>query len=127
MAIDNFSFIIAFRDRDIDRVVSCLNSLQSFISSNEVIFVDYGSSKEVSRNVKNLSLNYPFLEYYNIDSEGLIWNKCEALNYGVSKASYSKIVITDIDLIFPDNFLSVCSSYDYSKTFLTFDCYFFSF
>lgn len=124
MSVANFSFIIAFRNREIDRVVSCLNSLQSFIGFNEVILVDYGSSKEVSQNVEIVSSSYPFLRYYYIDSEGLIWNKCEALNFGVSKSSNSKIVITDIDLIFPENFLSVCNNYDFSKSFLTFDCYY---
>jgi hypothetical protein len=122
--LNNFSIIIAYRDREVERVIACLDSISKIKGNREVIFVDYGSKIGHSNLIQSELNQYEFVRHHFLDTEGLIWNKCEALNYGINIASYPIIVIADIDLLLPEHFLIECFKYDLKVQFLTFDCYY---
>jgi len=95
------SIIFAFRNRDITRIKSSMDSLQiQKIQNFEVIFVDYGSKKETSVKLQNLLSDYDFSKYFYLDVENLLWNKSKALNYGIVNSRFEYIFIADVDLIF---------------------------
>lgn len=98
------SIIYANRNRDLQRIKNSFDSLQAQNTKDfEVIFVDYGSDKELAGELKELSNNYRFIKFYHLPVYGLLWNKSKALNYGISKANGDYVFIADVDLVFhPD-------------------------
>ncbi len=100
------SIIFSYRNRDLDRVERCLNSLKDQTNKHfEVLFVDYGSDENVSKNIKEIVEKYEFAKYIFTDSRGTPWNRAKALNVGIRNAVGKYIMTTDIDLIFHPNFL----------------------
>lgn len=99
--MNQLSIIFSFRDRDLQRVTRCLDSLskQSF-SDFEVIFVDYGSKLDLASDVKTLVQSYPFCTYVYSDTRGWPWNRSRALNSGIKLAKADWVMLSDIDLIF---------------------------
>lgn len=119
-----FSILICFRNRESERVKRCLDSLNNqTIKIFEVIFVDYGSTKELANEIQILLKNYPFVSYIYNDTRGLPWNQPHALNTGLLKAKGEFIVRLDVDLILPPNFFEVIqqkinkNSYFHSRTY----------
>ncbi|MGF1531047.1 MAG: glycosyltransferase family 2 protein [Puniceicoccaceae bacterium] len=100
------SFIFGYRNRDLGRVERCLRSLQrQRRGSFEIIFVDYGSSPEVAAEVRELVEEKLGIDYLYSDSRGWPWNRARALNTGARVASGKYLATTDIDLIFPEDFV----------------------
>lgn len=99
--MQEISIIFAYRNRDLERIKICMDSL-SFQSSCEfeVVFVDYGSEEEYSLNLKKLFSNYKFVKYHYLETRHQLWNKSRALNYGIKKAKFDYLFIADVDLIF---------------------------
>ncbi len=100
------SFIVGFRNREIERVKLFLdNLLRIYHNDFELIFIDYGSSKEVSTEVKDLVSKYDFATYYFFNSRGQNWNRAKCLNYGATKSKGQFIFTSDIDFLFSKNFI----------------------
>jgi glycosyltransferase involved in cell wall biosynthesis len=101
--MEKLSIIFGYRNRDIQRVERCLNSLKDQTYSNfEVIFVDYGSDENYQLEVKNLLGQYQFVRYVFNDTRGMPWNRSHALNTGVRFAKGDYILFSDIDMIFSE-------------------------
>jgi glycosyltransferase involved in cell wall biosynthesis len=101
-----FSFIAAFKNRDQKRVRLFLESLQ--LQSNrdfELLFINQGSDEDVNYWLERLVVEYSFINYYHNYTEGFLWNKSNALNIGIKAAKGEYIIIADIDLIFPPEYL----------------------
>lgn len=120
-----FTFLIAYKNRDIRRVQNCLNSIiEQTIQNFEVIFVDYGSEENVRAEIEPLMKNYSFCHYIYTEARGLLWNKPNALNIGLKYAQGEYIIIADIDLIFCEDYLDSISKRIDKSTFLTHRCYY---
>lgn len=120
-----FSIIIAFRNRDVERVRNSLNSLKNqTLKSFELIFIDSGSDDLISGEIRKVVEEYEFAQYLYTVTKGKFWNKSNALNIGIKKSKGEQIIIYDIDLIVETDFLNKLTHYDLSKQFLSFDCYY---
>jgi len=95
------TIVYAYRNREVTRIKTSLDSLQSQNNMDfKVVFVDYGSKPELAFQIKELVESYAFANYYYVPAYFLIWNKSKALNYGIIKSSTSYVFIADVDLIF---------------------------
>src|SRR5437868_8649576 len=101
------SFIVAYRNRDLNRVRSLLDSLEKqSLKTFEVIFVDYGSDKNISAELNSILRKYNFASYHFLNTRGQNWNRGKCLNYGFRKASGDYIFTCDIDFVFAPEFLN---------------------
>lgn len=95
------SIIYAHRNRDAARIKASFFSLsQQKIQNFEVVFVDYGSGEELSKELQRIAEDFSFVRFYHLPVPQLLWNKSKALNYGIVKAKGEYIFIADADLIF---------------------------
>lgn len=102
----DLSILFAYRNRDTARIKRCLDSLLAQTYANfEVIFVNTGSDKILSKEVEKLVTSYPFARYIYTETRGLYWNKAQALNIAAKKAQADYILSTDIDMIYARNFV----------------------
>jgi glycosyltransferase involved in cell wall biosynthesis len=121
----HFSIVIGFRNREISRIKHVLESLsKQSLKDFELIFVDYGSEPDTQKEAEKLVKSYDFAKYLYSDTRGWFWNRSHALNTGIKYASGEVIVISDIDLIFPVNFLERLHELSFQNTFYTFNCYY---
>lgn len=97
------SFIIPTRDRDKKRIRNCVNSLKSDIT-NEIIIVDYGSNKPLSKIPGTTIIRYDKNEYFN---------KSHALNLGIKKSKGKYIACIDCDIILSPNFIERTKNFLY--------------
>jgi glycosyltransferase involved in cell wall biosynthesis len=103
----DISIIIGFKDREIQRVIKCLNSLKKQTFKNfEVIFVDYGSHPNTSLKLTNHLKKYPFVHYILNDTRGMYWNRSHALNSGIQVSKGEYIYLSDIDIVYDSEFLN---------------------
>lgn len=103
--MEKVTLIYCFRDRDLARVKLSLDSLTTQRDKSfKVIFVDYGSEKNLSSQVKELTAGYPFVRYVYNDTRGMFWNRSHALNSGIRIADTEYVFTADIDLIFHPGF-----------------------
>ncbi len=116
-----FSILFAYRDRDQLRIRNCLESLEIQSQKDfEVVFVDYGSTTENSKKLKEVLSDFSFVRYYYVAHPGLLWNKSKAFNYGIKKSNSDYIVTADIDLIFHPEFIENIDSLAFRDSFTIF-------
>lgn len=101
------TIVIGFRDRERERVERCLGSLehQSF-RDFQLILVDYGSASASAARVRALTQRYDFCRYVYTDTRGHPWSRSCALNVGVRLAETEYVLTTDVDMIFPPEFVA---------------------
>ena len=101
-----FSIIVAFKNRDQKRVEYFLESLQwQSIRDFELVVINQGSDEEVNAWLEPLLSRYSFVSYIYNFTRGQFFNKSNALNIGIKTAAGKYIVIADIDIVFPRNYL----------------------
>jgi len=115
-----FSIVVAFKNRDQKRVRLFLESLalqdeQDF----ELLFINQGSDDAVNVWVEPLVKEFKFAIYFYNFTQGYLWNKCNALNIGINSAKGSNIMIADIDILFPPDFIQKINKYISKASFLT--------
>jgi glycosyltransferase involved in cell wall biosynthesis len=121
-----FSFVVPYRNREIARVSNCLQSIrnQSF-TDFEIIFIDYGSESEMQIAIENLCNQFPQrLSYFYIDSRYQFWSRSHAINLGIVRAQGDFVVVVDIDLIYPPDFLTLLKNKIDEKSFVQYQCYY---
>lgn len=101
------SLVMGFRDRDLERVERCLDSLarQTF-RSFDLTLVDYGSASDTSQELAELASRYPFCRVLYTETRGWPWNRSRALNIGGRRARAPFLMTSDVDMIFPERFLA---------------------
>lgn len=121
-----FSFIATYRNRDAERVRRCLQSLaaQNF-DSYEVLLVDYGSDSEYQTEVQKISTDLG-VNYTYLAAQGWLWCKPHALNTALDLAKGEYLIMVDIDMIYPNNFLAVLQSQIAQNKILHYHCYYLS-
>ncbi|MFY0651325.1 MAG: glycosyltransferase [Cyclobacteriaceae bacterium] len=97
--------------------MNCIESIQQQEAEfKKIIFVDYGSSIDVQSEVEEYLNSITNVQYVYSYSQGHFWNRSHALNIGVKKSTADYVVIVDIDIIYPSDFLSqVISSINRSQ------------
>jgi hypothetical protein len=99
------SFIIGFRNRDLKRVRSFIESVAAQTLSNfELIFLDYGSEPSLAEKVKTEVESYSFAHYHYIDTRGQNWNRGRCLNEAATRATGTHIFTCDVDFVFVPEF-----------------------
>lgn len=100
------TLVFGYRNREIERVERCLNSLRDQSDTNfEVIFVDYGSDPEYSQPIENFVSQLDFCTYIYNDTKGWNWNRSHALNTGIKLVKTDYVVTSDVDLIYDRRFV----------------------
>ena len=100
------SIVFAYRNREVERVKRCLESLNRQSENNfNVIFIDYGSTLDTATEIKKIADLYPFCKYFYNDTRGMAWNRAHALNSGIRVAEGEYIMTSDIDLIYSRDFI----------------------
>ncbi|WP_298556309.1 galactosyltransferase-related protein [uncultured Algibacter sp.] len=106
-----YTILFAYRNRDPNRVKLSLLSLKKQKRINfEVVFIDYGSTLDYSKNISEVVGNFEFSTYCYIGHKGLLWNKSKALNYGITKSKTDTIFIADVDVLVAPSFSVVIES-----------------
>lgn len=106
---DTVTLIIPIRDRDAWRIEKLVGSLRAQGADPCVVVVDYGSTKAYAGQYGALCRSMG-LEYERMETEGLPWNKCHAINRGVRIAQTEYICTVDVDVYFVSDPISVCIS-----------------
>jgi glycosyltransferase involved in cell wall biosynthesis len=120
-----FSIVIGFRGRELTRIKNSLDSLsQQKFNNFELVFIDYGDDTDIAEAVKALVESYSFSEYYYSDTRGMFWNRAHALNTGIHFAKGEIILFSDIDLVYPNDFLENIAALSFERKFYTFSCYY---
>jgi glycosyltransferase involved in cell wall biosynthesis len=106
MTSDKLTFIFGYRNRDLDRVARCLQSLVGQTRRDfRVIFVDYGSDLSIARSVQALVERFPFCRYAYTDTRGWPWSRSKVLNIGIRLAETDYVLTSDADMIFAPDFV----------------------
>ncbi|MFA5856460.1 MAG: glycosyltransferase [Candidatus Pacearchaeota archaeon] len=105
---EDITVIVPWKNIGIDRLANCLRSLNSQDykkSLYHVVVIDYGSETNVQL-VRELckSYNFTYIRVNNVN----IWNRSHAVNIGIKNSNSRYILISDIDIIFEKNYLSIC-------------------
>lgn len=111
------SIIFGFRNKEIDRVETCLRSLasQSF-KDFEVVFVDYGSDTSFSEPLKKMLSAFSFVTYVYSNTKGMPWNRSHAFNTGIRMAKGEFVFTSDVDLVFSKDCLQTfCNAVNGNK------------
>ncbi len=100
------SMVFGFRNRDLNRIKNCLDSLQhQTVNDFEVVFVDYGSDQAIAIQIQLLVESYTFCRYIYSDTRGYPWNRSHALNTGIRLSEGEYIGTSDIDMVFASDFI----------------------
>jgi glycosyltransferase involved in cell wall biosynthesis len=90
-------FIIPVRDRDVERLKRCVNSLKSQWTKR-IIVVDYGSKEPIKLDG---------VEIIRVEREKYpIWNKSHVLNIGIKKSSANYVGTVDVDIVIGPSFIA---------------------
>lgn len=104
--MDKISIIVAYRNRDIQRINRFLDSLSKQSNKTfELIFVDSGTDLNLAKEIEKSVTSHSFATYIYNDTRGKDWNKCIALNIGSIHASGNFLYFTDIDLMFHEQYI----------------------
>lgn len=119
-----YSIIIGYRDRDVQRLVRCLSSLQSqTFRSYEIILVDYGSNNTVVSLLLDIFQKLPKNFHLILHAgQGHFWSRSHALNIGACSATGEILIFGDIDLIYPENFLLKVDECNPDDKLITYQC-----
>ena len=118
---EKITIIYANRNRDSERIRLSFESLKKQSSNKfEVIFVDYGSDKDLTQDLKGLMAEYDFVSSFFLPVPQLLWNKSKALNFGVLQSEALYIFIADVDLIFHPKAIEKLKELEHPEGFLLF-------
>jgi len=97
---------ITYRNRDLNIVKRCLDSLANQTDDNFIVdIVDYGSDNGYSSDLKELIKNYTFIQLISVSTKGQLWNKSRAINIVLKKCTTQFFIMGDIDLLYHPNFI----------------------
>jgi GT2 family glycosyltransferase len=120
-----FSFIVLYRNREIERVKRCLQSIVNQTNKDfEIIFLDYGSEPNQSEMVAAYCQNLPLIRYVYAPTQGWFWCRSHALNLGVAAATQPYVIIVDIDIVYCPHFVAYLAAKVNQTTYFNYACYY---
>ena len=100
------TIVLTYRNRDLNIVKKCLDSLQNQTTNNfEVVLVDYGSTEYFSDELAKLVKSYNFIKLIKCPVKGQLWNKSRAINIALKQCNTSYFFVGDIDMIYRNDFI----------------------
>lgn len=103
----DLSLVFSYRNREVERVQRCLQSLENQSDKNfKVVFVDYGSTEEYKAPMEKVVRSFDFCHYQFSNTRKQFWSRSHALNTGVRLVDTPYYATTDIDLLFEPNFIN---------------------
>jgi len=98
--------VYSFRNRDPERVVASVSSLQKVCRIPfKCLVVDYGSNPYFERALA-VTCRKMCIDRIRVESQGWPWSRAHALNIGVRAANTPFVITTDVDMIFEDDAIS---------------------
>jgi hypothetical protein len=97
------SFILIIKDRfkETQLFLNYLSKLEQFNTYAKLIIIEDNSQRNININKINKDID---IDYYLVNSE-TNWSRTKLINYGLSKNDLQLSLITDVDFIFPINFI----------------------
>jgi glycosyltransferase involved in cell wall biosynthesis len=106
------TIIYPYRNREPERIKRSLDSLAQQKNQNfEVVFINYGSEKEVSVKIKKIVEGFSFSSYQYLFSEFQPWNKSKALNFVIRNLQSEYCLVADVDMIFHSDFTTILAKH----------------
>ncbi len=106
--VEQLTIVVAFRDRDTERIRHFLDSLAKQTNTDfRLLFIDYGSSSYTAEKARGVVEGYAFCEYIYSDTRGYVWNISQARNTGARLVQSPYLMTTDVDMVFPADFLEI--------------------
>ncbi len=103
------TIVLTYRNRNLQIVKTCLDSLQNQTNSNFSLFlINYGSSEKYVLELENLIKSYSFLKYIPVSTNFQLWNKSRAINIALKKCDTPYFLMGDIDLIYHPEMVEKC-------------------
>lgn len=104
------TLVLTYRNRDLNIVKKCLNSLHNQTEKRfEVILVDYGSEALFANQLVEMVTNYAFIKLITCPVQGQLWNKSRAVNIALKQCDTPYFLVGDIDMIFREDFMEKVS------------------
>jgi len=101
------SIVLTNRNRDLNIVKKCLDSLKNQSNDRfELFFVDYGSDKNYFVSLEELVRSYPKINFIDCHVSGQLWNKCRAINIALKQTKTDFFFVGDIDMIYHPDFVN---------------------
>ena len=103
MSVD---IVLTFRNRNTDRIRSCVESLRQFQETSNIYVVDSGSDSKHQQQLQ--ALQQPLdIKVIRTETAGRPWWKSNAINIGIRNTTTEYVATIDIDMVFDQNPLSV--------------------
>ncbi len=100
------SIVFTYRNRSLNIVRRCLNSLATQTNIDFTIFiVNYGSEIATTKDLERLIEDYENINYIYCDTSKQLWNKSKAINIVLKLCKTPYFFVGDIDMIFKNNFV----------------------
>lgn len=120
------SFVVPYRDREVERIERCLRSLenQRTTLSYDIVFIDYGSEPFQREQAQQTCQKFSKVSYFYYNSYKQLWSRAHAVNLGIRRASGKYIVVVDIDLIYAPHFIQALGCKLEEGCFVQYQCYY---
>lgn len=100
------TIVLTNRNRDIQIVKNCLESLQSQTDIDfEWFLVDYGSDKDYLKDLELVIQDFSRIKFISCPTQGQLWNKSRAINIVLNQCKSPFFFVGDIDMIFHSEFI----------------------
>lgn len=120
----SLTLIAGYRDRDAERLTRSLDSLNGQTCHDfDMTLVDYGSRMQCSSQIQQLVGSYPFCRYVYSDTRGWPWNRSAALNTGARISQGTVLFFTDVDIIYPPEFVEEILDHQAPDVFFASACF----
>lgn len=127
MESSKISILIIYRDRGIQTAKNCLISILSQDHQDfELVFIDYGSKEGPSADLENIVNSFQNSKYQYVFTRGFPFNKAHGLNIALDDVKGEYLLVCDVDLILPKNFVSGIKNYLKPRIFYNYRCYYLS-
>lgn len=116
MKINRITIVITNRNRDLNIVKNCLESIYKQSNSEfECFLVDYGSEASYYEQLQKIVLSYSKIQLISCPVTGQLWSKSRAINIVLNQCDTPHFFVGDIDMIYHADFvqrLHSLKSYD---------------
>lgn len=95
------SLVLTNRNRDLDIVRKCLESLKKQSEKSfDCFMVDYGSDENYLNQLKEFLQKFPEIKFISCPVSGQLWNKSRAINIALKQIVSPYFLVGDIDMLF---------------------------
>lgn len=100
------TILYIYKNKDLQRVKKSLDSLLNQNNKAfKIVFVDYGSDDFYKNALSELLLQYSSIKYIYSYHKHQPWSRAKALNIGIQQIDTQFVFMSDIDMIFRNDFI----------------------